>query len=162
MSLWTRVVEWLVSDSRLSSLSEDQSKAVIRALVLCAEADGKITDEEWERLYSEIKRLPWRWHHHTPEVNAIISEFRRSEKELQEAGGTVVDEIREVSAQLPEDPVARLAIYRMLVSVCWFDGLAPVEHEVVLTEFRKQLGISDEDGEKTLQSVRDETLPNLG
>jgi len=162
MSAWTRLVEWLVADKRLTGLTDDECRAVIESLVICAEADGIITTDEWVKLHLEIKKLPWAWHHPSDEVDRIIAAFRRKKQQDRKIGIMMADEVREIVARFPTDEKMRRRIYRMQVSVCWFDGKAHDEHDDQLHAFREAMGISEKDAKRILQSVRDETIPGLG
>lgn len=156
MGIFTKLLEKLLADQGLASLNEEQATACIEALVLCIDIDGRVTEEERERLQREIKRLPWAWRHSREEIEAAVNAAHIRVKTL------ATHEAREAHALrlghlLPHDE-ARETIYRMLVAITWADGVHPREVEI-LEMFRKGLEVAEDRARRIADELRDSIGP---
>jgi uncharacterized tellurite resistance protein B-like protein len=159
MKIFEAIVSWFLQDKQLAGLSEDQSLAIVDALVSTVIADGRVTSEEWDSLRREIARLPWAWQGERED-----SEARRAfvERKVEDARAHLSERLahiqdgslaRDIAKRLP-DPAIRRKVFTMVAAVAQVDGIAKSESDELET-FRQAFELSEADAKKLLIEVRD-------
>ncbi|MFU8806345.1 MAG: TerB family tellurite resistance protein [Bradymonadaceae bacterium] len=125
-SLWTQYTP----PSSLKELNLEESAAVLDLLLAAVMIDHRVTDEELERLSTELEKLPFEDSDDLQEqLGAHAVETREKLEGLVEAGESLDSFVENAAGHLTNDEHRREAL-KMVAVVAYADGVDSTEEEL--------------------------------